>query len=253
MGSEMKRERLDESKIQSHLSSGYWRVKALDEVASTQDLLKVENVRAGNVIVAEYQSKGRGRLDRSFEVAPSGGLLFSFYIEPKRQISDWGWIPLLVGMVVAETLNEQTHGSIFTTKWPNDVLGARGKVTGILAETYGSGVIVGVGINVSLTEEELPVPTASSIFLESGIELDRNLLLPSILDALSEVFNDFDAGDSLLQRYLGISSTIDKQVEVSKPNGEVVRATAKGISSSGGLVLDSGETVTVGDVVHLRS
>lgn len=252
MGSEMKRDRLDESKIQSHLRGSYWRVKTLDEVTSTQDLMKSSQLREGDVLAAEYQSKGRGRLDRSFDVAPFGGLLFSFYVEPRREMSEWGWIPLLVGMTVAQVLNELVEQTIFTTKWPNDVLGRNGKVTGILAETFGSGVIVGTGINVSLQESELPVPTASSVYLETGVELNRNLLLPSILNAFEQTLTAFETGSSLVGQYLKISSTIGQIVEVSKPNGEVVRAIAEGISDSGGLILDSGETVTVGDVVHLR-
>jgi len=171
---------LDDVAISAYLSSNYWRVRVLDEVGSTQDILKTELVSNGDCVVAEFQSAGRGRLDRKFESVPNVALLFSFYIEPDRN-SQWGWIPLIAGTAVARTLNEITNTQSFTTKWPNDVLAPSGKICGVLCEKYKDGIIVGIGINVSTTEAELPVETASSIFIESGLEIDRNELLPKVL------------------------------------------------------------------------
>ena len=108
---------LDEEAISTHLASNYWRVRVLSEVTSTQEILKTELVSNGDCVVAEFQSAGRGRLDRKFDSAPHVALLFSFYIEPKR-VDAWGWIPLIAGTAVARTLNKQSQTNSFLTKWP---------------------------------------------------------------------------------------------------------------------------------------
>ena len=77
----MKPELLQESAITSGLSDGYWRVSVIDEVDSTQNYLRTSNPKIGDVITAEYQSEGRGRLDRKFEATKSSALLLSLFID----------------------------------------------------------------------------------------------------------------------------------------------------------------------------
>ena len=247
----MIRASLDEGAISARLPSNYWRVRVLPEVGSTQDLLKNELVSNGDCVVAEFQSAGRGRLDRKFDSAPSVALLFSFYIKPGRK-SQWGWIPLLAGMSVAQTLNEETSSQIFETKWPNDVLGESGKVAGILCEKFGEGIIVGIGINVSTQVAELPVETASSIFIETGVELNRNDLLASLLQNFEALYERWESGDDLIAKYRALSATIGEQVRVLLPNSASVDGVAIGVNAEGELVLESGDLINVGDVVHLR-
>jgi len=242
---------LDEGAISARLPSNYWRVRVLPEVGSTQDLLKNELVSNGDCVVAEFQSAGRGRLDRKFDSAPSVALLFSFYIKPGRK-SQWGWIPLLAGMSVAQTLNEETSSQIFETKWPNDVLGESGKVAGILCEKFGEGIIVGIGINVSTQVAELPVETASSIFIETGVELNRNDLLASLLQNFEALYERWESGDDLIAKYRALSATIGEQVRVLLPNSASFGGVAIGVNAEGELVLESGDLINVGDVVHLR-
>jgi len=242
---------LDQSQISAALPSDYWRVRVLSEVVSTQDLLKTELVSNGDCVVAEFQSAGRGRLERKFESVPHVALLFSFYIEPTRK-TEWGWIPLLAGIAVASTLNEVTHSNSFKTKWPNDVIAESGKVSGVLCERYGDGIIVGIGINVSTEVDELPVPTASSVFIESGIELDRNDLLPAVLGTFHELFTRWNAFDDLKSRYRALSQTIGMNVSVQLPDGGKIVGRAIGVDNEGQLMLESGDHINVGDVLHLR-
>ena len=242
---------LDEGAISAQLSSNYWRVREVDEVGSTQDELKNELVSNGDCVVAEFQSAGRGRLDRKFDSAPSVALLFSFFIKPGRK-SQWGWIPLIAGMSVAQTLNEATDSRIFETKWPNDVLGATGKVAGILCERFGEGIIVGIGINVSTQVDELPVETASSVFIETGIELNRNEVLASLLANFAVIFERWESGDDLIAKYRALSATIGEQVRVFLPNSASIEGVAIGVNAEGELILESGDLINVGDVVHLR-
>lgn len=223
----------------------------MESVGSTQDELKKLGVQRGECVVTEFQSAGRGRLDRKFESSPNVALLFSFYFEPTRD-TEWGWIPLIVGTSVARAINEKVDSINFLTKWPNDIVAESGKVAGILCERYGQGVIVGVGVNVSTTVEELPVDTASSIFIETGIEIDRNDLLPHILLKFQELFEKWESGVDLTPTYRSLSQTIGKEISVTLPNAKVLRGKAIGVDDEGQLMLESGDRVSVGDILHLR-
>lgn len=242
---------LDNSAISAALVTDYWRVRVLREVASTQDELKYQLVSNGECVVAEFQSAGRGRLDRKFESVANVGLLFSFYIAPERK-EEWGWIPLLAGIACARTLNEMTESRSFTTKWPNDVICESGKVAGILCERYGAGIIVGIGINVSTLNNELPVETASSIFIETGIELDRNELLVGILSAFQEIVSKWESGHDFIPAYRALSKTIGSEVQIYLPDSTSLIGIAIGVDEEGRLKLESGDLIGSGDVVHLR-
>ena len=237
---------LDQTSINDALKGGYWSVHAVEQIDSTQSALKSSSPKHGDVIVAEYQSAGRGRLDRTFEAQPGSALLFSAYIEPSRHRDEWGFIPLLVGLSVAEVL-----GIEFYTKWPNDILSDGGKVGGILCEVHGDGIVIGIGLNVSMTEEELPVPTASSILLTVGRAPDRNELLPSILKEIAFNLAAWESGEDLIDDYLDSSATMGKRVSVQLPDGQKIEGMAAGISNNGELLLDSGEVISVGDIIHL--
>lgn len=238
--------KLDQTSINSALKDGYWSVKVVEEIDSTQSAMKKSSPKHGDVIVANFQSAGRGRLDRSFQAEPGSALLFSAFIKPARDRSEWGFIPLLVGLSIAEVL-----GIEFYTKWPNDILSDLGKVGGVLCEVDGDGIVIGIGLNVSMTEEQLPVPTASSIFLTTGAVLDRNELLSSILKEIAFNLAEWESGEDLVDDYLDSSATMGKSVSVSLPQGETIVGVATGISHNGELLLDSGAVISVGDIVHL--
>ncbi len=248
----MKRSTLDGEKLTSAFADGYWRVKTFSEVDSTQDVIRLSQPRHGDVVTADFQSKGRGRLDRSFESVPDAGLLFSLFVEPKVEREKWGVLPLLVGMSVAQTLNDQAGSATFQTKWPNDVLAAGGKIAGILCESFNSGVIVGIGINVNTSRENLPVSTASSMYLELGVELERTEILIGILRNLKNTFASWNEGQDLISAYKSSNATLGQNVRVMLPDGEELYSQAVNVGSDGALELANGERVTVGDVVHLR-
>jgi len=249
----MKPELLQESAIISALSDGYWRVSVIDEVDSTQNYLRTSNPKIGNVITAEYQSEGRGRLDRKFEATKSSALLFSLFIGPKRDSSELGFLTLLIGATIAKVLNEITKTELFNCKWPNDILCNQRKIAGILAERNESGVIIGVGINVSTERGELPVSHASSIFLETGQIIDRNYLLATILNTLRLQLSDWEAGLDLTDTYRSLSSTLGQSVRILLPGGASIESIASDIDATGALHLVDGQIITVGDVIHLDS
>lgn len=253
MGMDMPRAPLDQSQIAASLSQ-YWRVSVVDLTTSTQeDLLKKvssRQVRNGDVIVADFQSAGRGRLDRTFIAPPSTALLFSLYLNPMRPRSEWGFLPLLAGLSVAEALNQIS--SMVLIKWPNDLLINENKVGGIISTIEGDGIVIGIGINVSMSSKQLPVPTATSLALEGFSILDRNTLLSRILTVLEGNFGQWDEGLSFSDQYLALSATLGCNVRIESPKGQVILSKAISIDEQGQLHLEDGKIVSVGDVIHLR-
>lgn len=253
MGIDTPRAPLDQSRITSALSR-YWRVSVVDLTASTQDDLvnKVNagDAKSGDVIVANYQSAGRGRLDRTFLAPPSTALLFSLYLHPKRSRDDWGFIPLLAGYSIAETLRKVSVR--VSIKWPNDLLIDEMKLGGIISTAAGSGVVVGIGINVSMTVDELPVETATSLTVAGVSKVDRNFLLPILLNAFENDFLAWDQGESFLDKYSKLSATHGREVTVSGPAESRIHSRAQSFDEQGRLHLEDGQIVTVGDVIHLR-
>jgi BirA family biotin operon repressor/biotin-[acetyl-CoA-carboxylase] ligase len=253
MSQRVKPELLNADSITGAMQSSYWRVSVVDEIDSTQNYLRTSNPKPGDLITAEYQSAGRGRLDRKFDAQKSSALLFSFYLEPKVKVENLGFLTLLVGASVTATLNQVTKTNKFKCKWPNDIFIEDLKVAGLLAEKTQSGVIVGVGINVSTSKDELPVAHATSLFLETNVLFDRNTLLAQILIDLERDLLAWQSGKDLTSKYRDLSATIGRQVRVELPDGSKIEGAAIDIEETGSLRLDSGQLVTVGDVVHLDS
>lgn len=218
----------------------------IEETTSTQSDL-VQQFKSGKVLVAEYQSAGRGRLDRKFIVPPRKGLTFSFCVEATN---DFGWIPLLTGLAVAQGINSYLNSDLVKIKWPNDLLIDEKKLGGILSEKSETGVVVGVGINIFQTQTELPISDATSLTnVVRNMEIDRSELLSRILDRIGEVLADLG---KFKNEYREFCSTIGKSVMVTLPTGQVIEDLAIGISTDGALILKSRE-ITVGDTVHLRN
>jgi len=228
----------------------------VEVTGSTQDDLAQKvadrNAVSGDVIATEFQSAGRGRLDRKFEAPQSSALMFSFYIEPARDKSEWSFLPLLTGLSAIFTLTELDPECAPQLKWPNDILIGDGKVGGIIAQISGDGVVIGTGINVAMSETELPVSHATSLGLQSFAILDRNQILATFLTTFEELFARWQRGEDLRHLYCEHSATIGRSVKIEHPDRSSSTGKAIGITPAGELILEDGSRVTVGDVVHLR-
>ena len=220
----------------------YWSVSVTEETTSTQIDL-ANNFKAGNVLVAEYQSAGRGRLDRKFEVPPRKGLTFSFCLDAQTEL---GWIPLITGLAVSNAINKYLNQNLTNVKWPNDLLIDGMKLAGILSEKNSFGVVVGVGINIFQTREELPIDNAVSLSMFG--EIDRTELLIEILNELGNMLSNIAIHKN---EYRSKCATLGKTVRVTLPNGEVIEDMAIAISEEGALLLKNRE-ISVGDILHLR-
>lgn len=244
---------LDAIKISQLLSPTYPRVKVVAETTSTQsEITKVFSpLQPFDLLIAEHQTQGRGRLDRSF-IAPSHrALLFSLFIEPSHEKKHWGVLPLIIGTSVAQALRDFTALPA-VTKWPNDILIDNRKVCGILCEVQNNGVIAGIGINVNTPLDQLPVPTATSLAHELRSEVNREELLISVCHKISMNITLWNSGENVLREYENLSATIGSKVRITLSDGSQCEGTATGVSSDGELILDSGEKYSVGDVTHLR-
>jgi len=259
------------------LAGGPWRrIDAVAETGSTNaDLIAagVAGEPGGRVLLAEFQNGGRGRLDRAWSSPPRADLLFSVLVDCAGvPTARWSWLPLLTGLAVRDAVRAATDLDA-ALKWPNDVLlgdeaqeGIVGrKVCGILVQTVPGReqAVIGIGLNVTTTAAELPVPTATSLLLEGARDLDRPTLLAWVLSELGMQIAQWRAsgGDALacglLDSYAEACATLDRRVRVSEIAGGDWSGVACGIDPDGRLEVRADEdgalrSVGAGDVVHLR-
>lgn len=216
------------------------------------------------VLATSHQTEGRGRLGRAWSAPRGSALAASVFVrhqgpsEPRRL----GWLPLVAGVAMARavrTLGVAGAG----LKWPNDVLVDGLKVSGILTELTPDGVVVGAGLNLSMTRDELPVPTATSLVL-LGVAPDAALAdraLAAYLRDLLAIVEHWRAVPepstlrSLVEPEL---QTLGRAVRVDRPGLPALRGIAEGLDDDGRLRVRSADpvegilAVAAGDVTHLR-
>jgi BirA family biotin operon repressor/biotin-[acetyl-CoA-carboxylase] ligase len=204
------------------------------------------------VVLADEQTGGRGRLDRSW-ASPSGGLWLSVLLEPAVPTAHAPVYTLAAAVATAQAVRD--HGVDAEIKWPNDVLVDGQKLAGILTEMEGeadrvSWLAVGLGVNANFDPDELPETEATSLRAECG-DVDRRRLTQQILERLFDLHEDRDA---ILPAWRDLSATLGRRVRVDTPDGELV-GEAVGISSPGTLRVETDDgpvTVAAGDCEHLR-
>ncbi|MFF0272332.1 biotin--[acetyl-CoA-carboxylase] ligase [Streptomyces sp. NPDC004330] len=252
------------------LPDGLW--TSLDVVTGTgstnSDLAaRADELPEGAVLVAEEQTSGRGRLDRTWTAPARSGLFLSVLLKPQVPVHRWGWLPLLTGVAAATGL-AKAAGVDMSLKWPNDLLvsvaGEERKAGGILAERAGAdAVVVGLGINVTLREDELPVPAAGSLLLAGAVSTDRDTLLRAVLRSLGEWYGDWVRADGdptasgLQATYAAGCATLGRRVRADLPGERMLEGEAVALDGDGRLVVatEGGgtEAVGAGDIVHLRA
>jgi len=235
-----------------------WDIRHVAETESTNaDVATAARAGApdGTVIVADHQTAGRGRLDRTWEAPAGSGLVMSVLVRPDElDPARWGWIPLMAGVAVADAVRDA--GLDPSLKWPNDVeIGGR-KLAGILVERVeteqGPAAVIGIGLNVAMTSEQLPVPTATSLSLE-GSDATRDDLLAGVLSGLATHYELLRTEPATLRdAYLAVCGTVGSTVRVSLPDDGTLTGAATDVDEHGRLVVD-GRPITAGDVVHVRS
>lgn len=261
----MERAPLDPARLSAALGARWPRVRVVDETGSTNaDLLADRAASDRTLLAAEFQTAGRGRLDRGWTSPPRAGLIFSVGLRPAAPLARWGWLPLLTGVAVVNAL---VRAGLTTArlKWPNDVLVGDRKLAGILAQVHGDLVVIGCGLNVSTAADEFPETVApalppTSLALE-GLEVDRTALLIDVLTELDAQVARWDdvAGDAaacgLAAAYEAVCSTLGRAVALTEHDGSQTQGKAVGIDGDGHLLIDTDggrRTVAAGDVRHAR-
>lgn len=262
-------------------------LRVLPEVDSTNTALlaaAADGAPHGSVVVAEWQTAGKGRLGRTWVAPPRSGLFLSILLRPEVSPSRWGWLPLLAGVAARSAVTRIAELDV-SLKWPNDLIvpetrpeavdadtdhvsgyGLGRKLGGILAEQGGMPaepcVVIGIGINVTLREDELPAPHATSLALAGAKVTDRDTLLRALLRSFGPLYADWAAADGDAERsglaaaYRAACATLNRPVRAELPGGRTVSGQAAAIDPDGRLVIRTadGASTPIGaaDVVHLR-
>ena len=205
--------------------------------------LAKEGASEGTLALAEFQSAGRGRLGRSWEVPEGTSVMMSILLRPKFEPQYAPTLTLVMGMAVAKAV--KNLGFDVSIKWPNDVVVSHKKICGILTEM---GVrdgkidyaVIGVGINVNIKEfpEEM-ADKATSLYLESGKEFDRSQIPGLVMEAFEEYYEKFAATcdlSGLKEEYESILANYNQSVRVLVK--EPYEGVARGITDGGELLVE---------------
>lgn len=237
-------------------------VRAFAELDSTNRYLLGEaraGAAEGLVVVADFQTGGRGRLGRTWTAPPGSSLLVSVLLRPALRAEHLHRTTIATALAVVDAL-EAVAGLAPALKWPNDVLVEGRKLAGVLAEAdLGAGsevraVVVGVGVNVDWPRlpDELAA-TATACNLAAGREVDRAALLSAFLTDLDA---RLDAPPQvLLADYRAHLATLGARVRVDRER-EAIAGVAVDVDDTGALLVETGPgsvvAISAGDVVHLR-
>ena len=205
--------------------------------------LAKEGASEGTLALAEFQSAGRGRLGRSWEVPEGTSVMMSILLRPKFEPQYAPTLTLVMGMAVAKAV--KNLGFDVSIKWPNDVVVSHKKICGILTEM---GVrdgkidyaVIGVGINVNIKEfpEEM-ADKATSLYLESGREFDRSQIPGLVMEAFEKYYEKFAATcdlSGLKEEYESILANYNQPVRVLAK--EPYEGVARGITDGGELLVE---------------
>lgn len=237
-----------------HLGQLNIAVHVFDQVGSTNDTitqyLSQLDTHAAVIVTADEQIAGRGRLDRSWSSPWAAGIALSIAVPLAAINGSITNVPLRAGLAVHKalaSLNVQVK-----VKWPNDIVTAQGKkLGGLLSLTRDNIIIIGIGLNISLMQDELPTPTATSLAL-LGHDISREELIALITQNLFSLLPRSD----WMSEYISASGTINQSVLLTRINQPQIEGIVVGFGDDGSIHIDSAGDVSshsVGDIEHLRS
>ncbi|ACB83684.1 biotin--[acetyl-CoA-carboxylase] ligase [Natranaerobius thermophilus] len=220
-----------------------YQITYFDNIDSTNNYAR--SLQPPQVVIAEQQTKGRGRMGRAWFSAP-GGIYFSLVITPRCSVDEIPTIPLLISTAITKVLKREL-GIQAEIKWPNDILVQGQKVTGILVELAGETdapqkAVIGVGINANqntnLFPEELKKSVTSLRELNCS-PVNRKLMLNSILEEITQLFFELpNCIPKVLNTWKEYSCTLGKKITV-KQVSKTITGIAKDIDRSGALIVET--------------
>lgn len=218
-----------------------------------------------SVLVADFQSAGKGRSGRQWQAPPKSSLFASVLLKPNAfGPTAYSWLPLLAGLAICQTARR--FGVVdAAVKWPNDVLVNGNKLSGVLSELLPdlSGVVIGSGVNLTQSKTELPIEAATSMAIAGANQVSRDDFLEAYLERLTELYRRLSEakGDpiasGLRAEVIANCATVGREVRVILPGDKEDFGRAIDIDETGRLIVekaDKAETfaVAAGDIVHLR-
>jgi BirA family biotin operon repressor/biotin-[acetyl-CoA-carboxylase] ligase len=241
------------------------RILRYDSLPSTNNevaRLAFEGAEEGLAVVADEQTAGRGRLQRTWSSPKGAGLYFSILLRPALLPKRWTLITFVAALATGDALREAAAVQT-DIKWPNDLLAGERKICGILAEAIetptGRAVVVGIGIN--LTDDAFPrdlINVATSVANESDRKPERETILKSLLSALSRwysLLHETDGAEKIVAAWTSRSSYASGRM-VQVTNGEeVLQGITRGVENDGALQLETTrgiELIRAGDVTSVR-
>jgi BirA family biotin operon repressor/biotin-[acetyl-CoA-carboxylase] ligase len=237
-----------------------WRVehfKAIDSTNSWLSQRATDGAPEGLVALSDYQSLGRGRLDRQWHAPERSALLCSLLFRPSTEADQLQFVVAAVALSARAAL-VRLCGLRPGLKWPNDLLVEDRKLAGLLAEVVttadGLAVVVGLGLNLTASPDDV---VATDVLAETGITLSARGLLDIVLEEIEWRYwqSQNDAGRADLRReYESALVTLGQQVRVERLN-DVLVGMARGVDDAGHLVVEVDGvlmTFSTGDVVHVR-
>ncbi|MBG6083917.1 biotin--[acetyl-CoA-carboxylase] ligase [Zhihengliuella flava] len=251
----------------------YSRIDVVEETGSTNaDLVADSTAGDRSALIATHQSQGKGRLGRGWSAPARSSLAVSIKFAPERfEDGAYGWLSMLCALSLVSAL--EARGVNAAVKWPNDVLiaspdgGPWRKVAGLLAQLVPpvaadqrTAVVVGAGINVNVSAQELPVPTATSL-TAAGYAASLDAVACDYLAAVDREYSRLLAAGTversgLRDRVAARMATIGVDIKAELPGGEALEATATGLALDGGLdvrtVAGERRVLHAADVVHVR-
>lgn len=254
--------------------AGPWTSVDVFDVVSSTNEVSLARPSAWRLVVADRQDAGRGRHARPWVSPPGTSVAMSMTVPLPPRPERWGWVPLAAGLAVRDALvglrgddeGDAPDGPALDVglKWPNDVLvhrdGTWRKVCGILCEGGEEVVVVGIGVNVAVPQDDLPVATATSLHLEGFTAPDaRERVVIAVASAFSSRYAALVEGgaahESLRADYREACTTLGATARIELPGGGRVTGVGSAVDDDGRLVLDSDGTTqayAAGDVVHVR-
>ena len=234
------------------LKIGHWFYEDLKEVLSTndsvQDLLK--KINAPCIVSAEKQTKGRGRLGRTWE-EKKGNLYVSFAYEIDS--NKIGHYAIMSAVAVLNTIRFFAPSEEIKIKWPNDVMGNGKKISGILFEkSFQNYWVMGIGINVAgVPKLKNPMYEMTSLF-DFGVKVDRLKVLEKLVEEFDRLEEDYkNFGFSCVKAlWLDNAYSRDKKITI-KQNDKELSGVLKGLNDNAGLLVETDEgvkTIYAGDV-----
>ena len=229
----------------------------IDSTNACARILGDTGTSEGAVVVADYQTNGRGRLGRSWHAEPNESLLFSVLLRPPISIETSGLLTLYASVAIARAVENSTGESV-ECKWPNDLLLNGKKFCGILLENSFqraevSYAVIGAGINVN--QRALPPELShrgTSLAIETGKTFDRKRILHAVLQELDALYRSARQGDfaTIVSEWTQRCSMFGKPVTV-RQHDDVLSGIALRLNHDGGLIVETGkglQTVYAGDV-----